>query len=86
MEGESSVYHCMTRIVGGDFLLEGDREKEVLRKQIWKVSAFCGVEVLTYCIMSNHFHVLVRTPNRSEVEELSDKEIIRRMGCIYSAD
>ena len=50
------------------------------------MSAFCGVEVLTYCIMSNHFHVLVRTPNRSEVEELSDKEIIRRMGCIYSAD
>lgn len=32
MEGESSVYHCMTKIVGGDFLLEGEREKEVLRK------------------------------------------------------
>ncbi|MGY9057622.1 MAG: transposase, partial [Alphaproteobacteria bacterium] len=68
MEGESSVYHCMTKIVGGDFLLEGEREKEVLRKQIWKVSAFCGVEVLTYCIMSNHFHILVRTPDREDVE------------------
>jgi putative transposase len=86
MEGESSVYHCMTRIVGGDFFLEGEREKEVLRKQIWKVSAFCGLEVLTYCIMSNHFHVLVRTPHRSEVEELSDKEILRRVSCIYSVD
>jgi putative transposase len=86
MEGESSVYHCMTRIVGGDFLLEGDREKEVLRKQIWKVSAFCGVEVLTYCIMSNHFHVLVRTPHEDDVKAISDKEIIRRVGCIYSAD
>ncbi len=86
VEGESSVYHCMTRIVGGDFFLEGEREKEVLRKQIWKVAAFCGVEVLTYSIMSNHFHVLVRTPHRSEVEELSDKEIIRRVGCIYSVD
>ncbi|MGK0240518.1 MAG: hypothetical protein ACI92G_004006, partial [Candidatus Pelagisphaera sp.] len=23
MAGERSVYHCMTRIVGGDFFLEG---------------------------------------------------------------
>jgi len=86
IEGESSTYHCMTKIVGGDFLLEGEREKEVLRKQIWKVSAFCGVEVLTYCIMSNHFHVLVRTPDREDVEALSDKELLRRAGAIYSPD
>ena len=39
-----------------------DRAKEVLRKMIWQVAAFSGVEVLTYCIMSNHFHVLVRVP------------------------
>ncbi len=86
IEGVESVYHCMTKIVGGDFLLEGDREKEVLRKQIWKVSAFCGVEVLTYCIMSNHFHILVRTPRRDALDELSDKEILRRTGCIYSKE
>ncbi len=86
IEGEVSVYHCMTKIVGGDFFLEGEREKEVLRKQIWKVSAFCGVEILTYCIMSNHFHVLVRTPDASEIEELSDSEILRRARCIYSPE
>lgn len=86
IEGQSSVYHCTTRIVGGDFLLEGDREKEVLRKQIWKVSAFSGVEVLTYCIVSNHFHILVRTPRRDELDELPDKEIHRRAGSIYSRE
>jgi len=86
VEGESSVYHCMTKIVGGDFLLEGEREKEVLRKQIWKVSAFCGVEVLTYCIMSNHFHILVRTPDASDVLELTDQAILRRAKCIYSPE
>lgn len=86
VQGERSVYHCMTKIVGDDFLLEGEREKEVLRKQIWKVSAFCGVEVLTYCIMGNHFHVLVRTPDREEVEALSDVEILRRAKRIYSPE
>ena len=39
-----------------------DRAKEVLRKMIWQVADFSGVEVLTYCVMSNHFHVLVRVP------------------------
>lgn len=86
IDEERSVYHCMTKIVGGDFLLEGDREKEVLRNQIWKVSAFCGVEVLTYCIMSNHFHVLVRTPDAASVEDLSDAEILRRAKWIYAPE
>jgi putative transposase len=49
----------MSRIVGGQMLLR-DREKEVLRKMLWQVADFCGVEVLAYCIMTNHFHLLVR--------------------------
>ena len=48
--GSLAVYHVMTRTVNGARLLD-DRAKEVLRKQIWQVAAFSGVEVLTYCIM-----------------------------------
>jgi putative transposase len=59
VRGCSAVYHVMTRTVNGERLF-GDREKEVLRKMIWQVADFSGVEVLTYCIMSNHFHVLVK--------------------------
>ncbi len=85
-EGVGAVYHCVSRIVGGDFLLEGDREKEVLRNQIWKVADFCGVEVLTYCIMSNHLHVLVRTPDESSLRRVPNSELIRRAKRIYSAE
>ncbi|MCH6255509.1 transposase [Puniceicoccaceae bacterium K14] len=85
IEGKRAVYHCMTRVVGGEFLL-GEREKEILRKQLWNVAGFCGVEVLTYCLMSNHFHVLVRTPLESEIENMTDLELLRRAGKIYSAD
>ncbi len=52
-----SIYHCISRIVGGEWYLDA-RAKEVLRRQIGRVSAFCEVEILTYCIMSNHFHLL----------------------------
>jgi putative transposase len=65
--------------VGNAFLFE-DREKEMLRKMIWQVADFCGVEVLTYCIMSNHFHVLIQVPG---VESVSDAELLRRFKVLY---
>jgi REP element-mobilizing transposase RayT len=43
----------MTHTVSGTPYFE-QRAKEVLRKMIWQVAAFSGVEVLTYCVMSNH--------------------------------
>ena len=77
--GGSAVYHVMTRTVNGECLFK-DREKEVLRKMIWQVADFCGVEVLTYCVMSNHFHVLVRVPEQAEVP---DGELLRRYRVLY---
>lgn len=81
-----AVYHCISRIVGADFLLEGEREKEVLRNQIWKVADFCGVEILTYCIMSNHVHILVRVPDRRFLDKVSNSELVRRAKRIYSSE
>jgi REP element-mobilizing transposase RayT len=69
----------MSRVVGGEMLLK-DREKEVLRKMLWQVSDFCGVEVLTYCVMTTHFHVLVRVP---EKQSLSNTELLRRFKVLY---
>ena len=86
VDGVEAVYHCISRIVGADFLLEGEREKEVLRNQIWKVADFCGVQVLTYCIMSNHVHVLVRTPERRFLERIPNSELARRAKRIYSPE
>ena len=36
---------------------------------------FCGVRVITYCVMSNHFHILVEVPRRPE-ETLGDKQLV----------
>jgi len=82
VEGRSAVYHCITRCVGGQRLLD-DRAKEVLRKQMHQVAKFCGVQVLAYCLMSNHFHVLVRVPERSEV---TDNQLLERFGVLYHRD
>jgi REP element-mobilizing transposase RayT len=69
----------MTRTVNGEMLFK-DREKEVLRKMLWQVAEFCGAEILTYCVMTNHFHVLLRIP---EPSILSDVELMRRYKVLY---
>ncbi|WP_269526207.1 transposase, partial [Coraliomargarita parva] len=79
VSGSDAVYHCMTRTVNGEALF-GDSEKEVLRKMLHQVSDFCGVQVLTYCIMGNHFHVLLRVPDRQSV---GDAELMRRYRVLY---
>jgi putative transposase len=77
-EGEA-VYHCMTRTVNGERLFD-DVAKEVLRKQFWQVADYCGVQIVTHAILSNHFHLLVRVPQKVV---LSDVELLRRYAVLY---
>ncbi|NCD34262.1 MAG: hypothetical protein EOL87_12725, partial [Spartobacteria bacterium] len=59
--GPLAYYHCMTRIVGRQWLL-GDAEKERMHQLIRRVEGFSGVRVLTYALMSNHIHLLLEEP------------------------
>lgn len=78
---QGAVYHCISRTVGGQFLLDTEA-KEVFRRMMWKVADFCGVEVLTYCLMSNHFHILVRVTERPE--SIAREELLRRYKVLYA--
>ena len=75
----ASYYHVMSRITERRFYL-GTREKEHFRGMIRRVADFSGVEVLTYTVLDNHFHLLIQVPERMEV---SDAELLRRMRLIY---
>ena len=79
---EFAVYHCMSRVAGGQHLL-GSTEKEVFRRQLLRQAEFCGVEVLTYCVMNNHFHILVRVPPEEEARAVSQAELERRVRVLY---
>ena len=54
-------YHLVSRCALKEFLLE-EEEKRVFVGMLRRVAAFSGVEVLTHCVMTNHFHILVRIP------------------------
>ena len=78
VDGEG-FYHVVSRIGGRRFLID-ETEKGILLGMIRGAAAFSGVEVYTYAVMSNHFHLLVRVPRRREV---SDKELEQRMLALY---
>lgn len=76
---EGAVYHCISRTVGGQLLLD-DVCKARLAGLLGGLSRFCGLEVITYCMMGNHFHVLVRVP---PAVPLTDAELLRRAREFY---
>ncbi len=59
-------YHCISRVVDRRFIFN-TAEKEHFARLLREVEAFCEVKVLTYCLMSNHFHLLVEVPKPPEV-------------------
>jgi putative transposase len=70
-----ACYHCVTRVVERRFAF-GDREKEKFVEILRAYEEFCGVQVLTFCIMSNHVHLLVHVPKPPE-HMPDDAELVR---------
>jgi hypothetical protein len=76
------IYHAISRIVGRDFLLEVD-EREHFRMLMRMCEKFTGCRVLSYCLMSNHFHILLEVAPVPE-GGISDPELLERLGVFYS--
>ena len=75
-------YHLISRIANRAFYLT-DEERTRFVERLWRVAKFSGIEVLAYCFMSNHFHLLVHLP---EAPELGDEELFDRIAALYSGD
>jgi putative transposase len=78
--GLQMVHHVVSRVCGQGFLLT-DVEKETFRKLLFRVAGFCGVEVITYALLDNHFHLLVEVPGGPG--ELSDDVLLERARLLY---
>ena len=81
LEGKPAIYHCVSRIVWRELVL-GETEKEHFVRLLRKWEAFCKVRVLTFCVMDNHFHILVEVPERPG-EDPSDVELLDHLRLIY---
>ena len=82
VKGEPAVYHVMSRTALDGFVL-GDVEKDYLLKLIKRLSQIYFSEVLGFCLMGNHFHLLIRM---HPGENYDDEEIKRRYKLYYGEE
>jgi len=61
----------------------GNVEKEFFVATMRKLEAFLDVKVLTYCVMSNHFHLLLEVPDSDDLPELTIETLRRRLRLLY---
>lgn len=86
-----AIYHVTSRVVHRQLLFSPDA-KEEFRKFLRMYERFSGCRVLSYCVMTNHFHILLEVPPMPEKGEsidgvhlgISQDELLRRLGGLYS--
>ncbi|NQX01899.1 transposase [bacterium] len=80
--GKPVFYHVVSRVVDRRFAF-GAEEKEKFRTLMRLQEKFTGCRVVSYCLMCNHFHLLLEVPPMAE-GGLSDQELLKRLSAIYS--
>ena len=74
-----AYYHLVGRCALQHYLFT-DEEKRVFVAMMRRVAAFSGLDILTHCVMSNHYHILVRVPSPFSI---SEAELLRRVAALY---
>jgi REP element-mobilizing transposase RayT len=80
-ECRPALFHCVSRVVDRRFVF-GDEEREAFRMFMRMYENFSGCRVLSYCVMSNHFHLLLEIPPM-EAGGISDEKLLGRLAAIY---
>ncbi len=76
------LYHAISRVVDRRFVF-AERECEAFRMFMRMYENFSGCRVLSYCVMSNHFHLLLEVPPMAE-GGLRDESLLQRLSALYS--
>jgi len=81
VQEEQAVYHVMSRTALEGFVLK-EQEKDYLVGLIQHLSSVYFAEVLGYCIMGTHFHLVVRM---NPGDQFEDQEIVARHQRYYGS-
>ena len=79
IDDQSTVYHVMSRTALDGFPL-ADIEKDFMLDLIRRYAALYLVEILGFCLMGNHFHILARVIPEYK---FNDEDILKRYVDFY---
>ena len=54
-----AFHHVMNRGINGECIFPGDKDKEIFLEHLSKRAAILGIRIIGYCLMSNHYHLLL---------------------------
>ena len=74
----TAYHHVMSRTNGRRFILKRPEIKDEMMSILRRTAAFSGVEILAFCLMDDHFHIVCKV-TRDEEEQPSESEIVERI-------
>ena len=80
-EEKPAFYHTLARVVDKRFAF-GAEDKEQFRIYMRMMENFSGCRVLAYCVMCNHFHILLEVPPTRQ-QPLTDEQLLKRLSGLY---
>lgn len=82
VKNEPAVYHVISRTALDGFPF-GDTEKDFFVRSLRKISRLYFTEILGFCCLGNHFHLLVRMLPETDY---TDADIVQRYMVYYDTD
>ncbi len=79
IDREPAIYHVMSRTALDGFVL-GDAEKDYLLHLIKHFSSIYFCDILGFCLMGNHFHIVIRMHPGTDY---SDNDVCGRYALYY---
>ncbi|HMA68512.1 MAG TPA: transposase [Candidatus Mcinerneyibacterium sp.] len=62
IEYPDAIYHIISRGTRKDNIYLENKDKEKFLKKLKETKTKYNLEIFSYCLMDNHFHLLIRTP------------------------
>ncbi|MFH1283399.1 MAG: transposase [bacterium] len=78
IEYPGAVYHITSRGIDRNNIFNKDKDRQYFIQLLKDGADYFRVEVITYCLMSNHFHFLLRT------EEANLSRFMQRLNGTYT--
>ena len=69
IEYPGAFYHVINRGNAGEKIFINDRDKEAFLEYLEKAVSRYDIKIHTYCLMTNHYHLLLETPSLERQKE-----------------
>ena len=67
---KSNYYHAMVQGIAKEYIFEENSFKNEYKDLLMKKAKLNNVLIISYCIMSNHVHVLIKTENSKNLSKM----------------